>query len=56
MRSDRSFTVLTRWARVADEANAVRDTLKSFAEIGGALVDALDDGQPLDDVIATGSG
>jgi hypothetical protein len=33
--------------RIADEANAVRDTLKSFAEIGGALVDAQDDGQPL---------
>ena len=35
-------------AKVADEANAVRDTLKSFAEIGGALVDAQDDGQPLE--------
>ncbi len=43
-------------AKVVDEANAVRDTLKSFAEIGGALVDAQDDGQPLDDVIASGSG
>ena len=43
-------------AKVADEANAVRDTLKSFAEIGGALVDAQDDGQPLGDVIAGASG
>jgi len=43
-------------AKVADEASAVRDTLKSFAEIGGALVDAQDDGQPLDVVIARGSG
>jgi len=43
-------------AKIADEANAVRDTLKSFAEIGGALVDAQDDGQPLGDVIASGSG
>ncbi|MEX7005980.1 DUF4158 domain-containing protein, partial [Pseudomonas aeruginosa] len=34
-------------AKVADEAGVVRDTLKSFAEIGGALVDAQDDGQPL---------
>src|SRR5690606_7629039 len=40
----------------ANEATAVRDTLKSFAEIGGALVDAQDDGQPLDDVIARASG
>ncbi len=31
-------------AKVADEAGVVRDTLKSFAEIGGALVDAQDDG------------
>ena len=43
-------------AKVADEANAVRDTLKSFAAIGGALVDARDDGQSLNDVIASGSG
>lgn len=43
-------------AKVADEANAVRDTLKSFAEIGGALVDTQDDGQPLETVIASGSG
>ena len=43
-------------AKVADEVSAVRDTLKSFAEIGGALVDAQDDGQPLNDVIASGSG
>lgn len=37
-------------------SGVVRDTLKSFAEIGGALVDAQDDGQPLGDVIASGSG
>lgn len=43
-------------AKVADEADAVRDTLKSFAEIGGALVDAQDDGRPLETVIASGSG
>lgn len=43
-------------AKVADEAGVVRDTLKSFAEIGGALVDAQDDGRPLGDVIASGSG
>ncbi len=43
-------------AKVVDEATAVRATLKSFAEIGGALVDAQDDGQPLGDVIASGSG
>jgi hypothetical protein len=42
-------------AKVADEANAVRDTLKSLAEIGRALVDAQDDGQPLGGVIASGS-
>ena len=34
-------------ATVEDEANAVRDTLKSFAEIGGRLLDAQDEGQPL---------
>ncbi|MFP1464021.1 hypothetical protein ACLB1E_35390 [Escherichia coli] len=33
----------------------VRDTLKSFAEIGRPA-DAQDDGQPLGDVIASGSG
>ncbi|TCQ15001.1 TnpA family transposase [Rhizobium sp. PP-CC-3G-465] len=43
-------------AKVADEASAVRYALKSFAEIGGALVDAQDDGEPLGDVIASGSG
>lgn len=43
-------------AKVADEANAVRAALKSFAEIGGSLLDAQDDGQPLETVIADGSG
>lgn len=43
-------------AKVADEATAVRATLKSFAEIGGALLDAQDDGQSLETVIANGSG
>jgi TnpA family transposase len=42
--------------RVADEANAVRDTLKSFARIGGALVEAHDEGQSLDAVIIAGAG
>ncbi|MGE4340979.1 MAG: Tn3 family transposase, partial [Pigmentiphaga sp.] len=43
-------------AKVADEASAVHATLKSFAELGGALLDALDDGQPLEAVIAKNSG
>ena len=43
-------------ATVEDEANAVRDTLKSFAEIGGRLLDAQDEGQSLEAVIAKGSG
>lgn len=43
-------------AKVADETSAARDTLKSFAEIGGALVDAQDDGQPLETVITNGTG
>lgn len=38
--------------RSQTKRGVVRDTLKSFAEIGGALVDAQDDGQPLGDVIA----
>lgn len=42
--------------RIADEKAAVRDTLKSFAEIGGALLGAQDDGTALDGIIATGSG
>lgn len=42
-------------ARGADEANAVRDTLKCFARIGGALVEAQDEGQPLDAVIIEGA-
>lgn len=43
-------------AKIADEKNAVRDTLKSFAEIGGALVGAQDDGAPLEEVIAAKPG
>ncbi|AXJ97465.1 Tn3 family transposase [Sphingomonas sp. FARSPH] len=42
--------------RIADEKAAVRDTLKSFAEIGGALLGAQDDGAALDGIIATGPG
>ena len=42
--------------RIADEKAAVRDTLKSFAEIGGALLGAQDDGTALDGIIATGPG
>jgi hypothetical protein len=34
----------------------VRTTLKSFAEIGGALLDAQDDGQPLEPVIGNEQG
>ena len=43
-------------ARIADEKAAVRDTLKSFADIGGALLGAQDDGAALERVIATGPG
>src|SRR3546814_18290060 len=42
--------------RIADEKAAVRDTLKSVAEIGGALLGAQDDGTALDGIIATGPG
>ncbi|MBN9142546.1 MULTISPECIES: Tn3 family transposase [unclassified Novosphingobium] len=42
--------------RIADEKAAVRDTLKSFAEIGGALLGAQDDGTALDGIIAMGFG
>ena len=42
--------------RIADEKAAVRDTLKSFAEIDGALLGAQDDGTALDGIIATGPG
>ncbi|NNG59456.1 Tn3 family transposase [Sphingomonas paucimobilis] len=42
--------------RIADAKAAVRDTLKSFAEIGGALLGAQDDGTALDGIIATGPG
>lgn len=43
-------------AKVADEKNAVRDTLKSFAELGGALIGAQDDGASLEKVIAAKPG
>jgi TnpA family transposase len=43
-------------AKVADEKNAVRDTLKSFAELGGALIGAQDDGESLEEVIAAKPG
>src|SRR3546814_7714690 len=42
--------------RITDEKAAVRDTLKSFAEIGDALLGAQDDGTALDGIIATGPG
>src|SRR3546814_18642876 len=42
--------------RIADEKAAVRDKLKSFADIGGALLGAQDDGTALDGTIATGPG
>lgn len=42
--------------KIADAKAAVRDTLKSFAEIGGALLGAQDDGTALDGIIATGPG
>src|SRR3546814_17149114 len=42
--------------KIADEKAAVRDTLKSFAEIGGALLGAQDEGTALDGIIATGPG
>ncbi len=42
--------------RIADEKAAVRDTLKSFAEIGGALLGAQADGAALDGIIAMGLG
>lgn len=43
-------------ARITDEKAAVRDTLKSFAEIGGALIGAHDDGVALDGIIAMRPG
>lgn len=42
--------------RIADEKAAVQDTLKSFAEIGGALIGAQNDGAALDEIIAAGPG
>ena len=42
--------------RIADEKTAVRQTLRSFVEIGGALITAQDDGTMLDDVIAERAG
>ena len=43
-------------ARIADEKNAVRQTLRSFVEIGGALIMAQDDGIVLNEVIAEQAG
>jgi len=43
-------------AIIADEKTAVRQTLKSFAELGETLIGAQDDGQALDDVITTKPG
>ena len=43
-------------AKITAEKGAVHDTLKSFAEVGGALLDARDDGQPLDAVIEKNPG
>src|SRR3546814_14043242 len=42
--------------RIADEKAAVRDTLKSFAEIGDALLGAQYDATALDGITATGPG
>ena len=42
--------------RIADEKAAVQDTLKSFAEIGGALIGAQDDGAALEGIIAAVPG
>ncbi|MHA7882110.1 Tn3 family transposase [Nitratireductor rhodophyticola] len=43
-------------ARIADEKAAVRQTLQSFANLGGALISAQDDGTALEDVIAANPG
>lgn len=43
-------------AQVVDEKLAVHDTLKSFAELGEALIGAQDDGFPLGEVIAASPG
>ncbi|MHA6645346.1 Tn3 family transposase [Mesorhizobium sp. A623] len=43
-------------AKIADEKIAVRQTLKSFAELGGTLIGAQDDGEALDAVISTKPG
>src|SRR3546814_20223114 len=40
--------------RIADDKAAVRETLKSFAEIGGALLGAQDDVKDMDGLIAPG--
>lgn len=43
-------------AKIADEKTAVRQTLKSFAELGETLIEAQDDGEALGDVITTKPG
>lgn len=43
-------------ARAADESSAMCDTLKSLARIGSDLVEAQEEGQPLDAVINEGAG
>ncbi len=43
-------------AKIAAEKDAVHDTLKSFAEFGGALLDARDGGEPLDAMIEKNPG
>ncbi|WP_452101246.1 DUF4158 domain-containing protein, partial [Brucella gallinifaecis] len=43
-------------AKIADEKTAVRQTLKSFAELGETLIGAQDDGQALEDAITTKPG
>src|SRR3546814_19941808 len=42
--------------RIADEKAAGQDTLKYFAEIGGAFLGTPDDGTALDGTTATGPG
>jgi len=41
---------------IAAEKAAIKNTLKSFAEMGRGLIDAQEDGAPLDDVISTRPG
>ena len=43
-------------AKIANEKTAVRQTLKSFAELGESLIGAQDDGQALGDAVTTKLG